>query len=335
MYQFNWKNKKVLVTGAGGFIASHLTEELVKKGAQVTAFVHYNSRNSWGNIDLLDKNIIKNLSVISGDITDPFMMKKTIKGNNIVFHLAALIPIPYSYVAPENYVNINIKGTLNVLEACREDVERMIHTSTSETYGTARFVPINETHPLQAQSPYSATKIAADKLAESYYLSFGLPVSTVRPFNTYGERQSLRAVIPTIISQLLWHDGVLKLGSTTPIRDMLYVKDTAKGFIKIAESKKTIGEVTNIGTGVGVSIKQIIDMACKIMGKKLGSIKIITDQKRVRPGKSEVLKLICDNSKARKLAGWKPEFTLEQGLTRVIDYMKETKHLYKSDIYNI
>lgn len=327
------KNKDVVVTGAGGFIASHLTEELVRRGANVKAFVHYNSRNDWGLLNLVEKDVLEKVEILSGDITDPFFVKNATKDVDIVFHLAALIGIPYSYVAPENYVNVNIKGTLNVLQAGLDnDVSKIVHTSTSETYGTAEYTPIDEAHPLKGQSPYSASKIGADKIAESYYRSFDLPVATIRPFNTFGPRQSARAIIPTIISQVLTKDEI-HVGSLTPIRDLTFVKDTVNGFIEIGTSERSVGEVINIGTGSGVSIGELLQRILTITGKE--DIKVVEDQNRIRPGKSEVMELICDNSKAKQLLEWSPEYTLDEGLTETIEWIREYTNLYKTDMYII
>jgi NAD dependent epimerase/dehydratase len=325
--------KKVLVTGAGGFIGSHLVEDLVQRGYHVKAFVRYNSRNDWGNLETLDKNIFNNIEIINGDITDPFLTDKIVEGVDTVFHLAALIAIPYSYIAPENFVNVNINGTLNILKAClHHNVERLIHTSTSETYGTAIYTPINEKHPLQAQSPYSATKIAADKIAESFYLSFNLPVSIVRPFNTFGPRQSARAVIPTLITQILAKTNFIKLGSLHPIRDFTYVKDTARGFVLAAQINETVGKVINLGTGSGLSIGEIAKQIMKLLNV---SKEIKSDEKRIRPENSEVLKLICDNSMAKKIMGWSPKFSFEEGLKETISYLSSNLNNYKPEIYNI
>lgn len=329
----NWKNEKVLVTGAGGFIGSHLTEQLVSLGADVRAFVHYNSRNDWGNLELIPDEVKEKVEVVSGDIQDPFSVEKAIKDTHIVFHLSALIGIPYSYVAPESYLNVNIKGTLNVMQACmNQDIEKVITTSTSETYGTAQYVPIDEKHPLQGQSPYSASKIGADMIAQSYYLSFGLPVAIIRPFNTFGPRQSARAIIPTIISQVLRNNSI-KTGSLLPVRDFNYVDDTVKGFIKMAESGKSVGEVINIGCGEGITIKELIDQILILMGKE--DVEIIPETKRIRPDNSEVMRLICDNSKAKKLINWTPSFTLEKGLSETIKWMEKHQNIYKPNIYNI
>jgi len=328
----NWGDKKCLVTGAGGFIGSHLAEEMVKLGAKVKALVHYNSRNDWGLLELLPKEIRQELEVVNGDIQDPFMVGKVVKGCNIVFHLAALIAIPYSYVAPESYVNTNVKGTLNVLQACLDEgVEKVVHTSTSETYGTAQYMPIDENHPLQGQSPYSASKIGADKIAESFYLSFDLPVTTIRPFNTYGPRQSARAIIPTIITQVL-SNSELKLGLLIPIRDLTYVKDTVDGFLKIAESDRSVGEVINIGMGIGITVGELAKKIIGLVGK---DVRIVCDAQRIRPEKSEVMELICDNHKAKELIGWKPQYNLEEGLKETIKWIQSNLGLYKAEIYNV
>lgn len=319
----NYSGKKVFVTGAGGFIGSHLTEELVKAGAQVTALVHYNSNSHIANLRFLPKEILDQVEIVFGDIQDGFLMNTLSKGKDIVFHLAALIGIPYSYVAPAAYVSANITGTLNMLEAARaQDVEKLLVTSTSETYGTAIYAPIDEKHPLQGQSPYSATKIGADKIAESYFLSFGLPVCIFRPFNTFGPRQSTRAVIPTIISQVLSDSPEIRLGSLDPVRDMLYVKDTARGYMMAGLNDATSGEVVSVGTGRGVTIGEIVAMVQGICGT---SKEVIAENQRVRPEKSEVMKLICDYSKANKLMGWTPAFSLEDGLKEVVEFMRVNK----------
>jgi NAD dependent epimerase/dehydratase len=326
--------KRVLVTGAGGFIGSHLTEELVREGFQVRALVKYNSRNDWGNIELLPDEIQKEIEIVAGNIEDPFLCQKITHGVSCIYHLAALIAIPYSYVAPDSYVATNIKGTVNILQAAlHNDVQKIVHTSTSETYGTARYTPIDEAHPLQGQSPYSASKIGADKIAESYYLSFGLPVAVLRPFNNYGPRQSARAVIPTIISQALTTTNKkIRLGSLEPVRDLLYVKDTARAFIMVAKSMSTNGEVLNVGFGKGISIG---DLAGKILEQIDPEIEIILDKDRIRPEKSEVMKLICDASKAEKMVGWKPVYDLDTGLGETITFMKKNIGNYKPDIYNL
>jgi len=328
----SFKNKKVLVTGAAGFIGSHLTEELAKRGAKVRAFVHYNSRNSYGNLEFLKKDLLKGIEIHTGDITDPFSVAKAVEGCDVVFHLAALIAIPYSYVAPASYVETNVKGTLNVMHAClAHKVEKVIHTSTSETYGTAIYSPIDEKHPLQGQSPYSASKIGADKIAESFFCSFGLPVATIRPFNTFGPRQSARAVIPTIISQALVSDTI-RLGSLTPVRDFNFVKDTVAGFILVAESDASVGQVINVGSGREITIGELANKIIAIIG---GNKKIATDTTRVRPENSEVMKLLANNSKALSLIGYAPKHTIDEGLSLVIDFVRKNPGFYKTDIYNV
>lgn len=324
---------RVLVTGAGGFIGSHLTEDLVRSGFTVRAMVHYNSRNHWGWIDNLPKDIVADLEVLAGDIRDPFLVRKAVSGCDVVYHLAALIPIPYSYVAPASYIETNIMGLLNVMQAClNEGVTRLVHTSTSETYGTAQYVPIDEKHPLVAQSPYAASKIAADKLAESYYLSFGLPVSVIRPFNTFGPRQSARAVIPTIISQALNGARSVRLGSLSPVRDFTYVKDTARGFMAVAGSDDSIGKVTNIGQGRGITIGELGKRVLSLCGS---SACIDFDIERARPEKSEIFELVCDNTKAAQALGWRPEYSLEKGLQETIEWIRGNTHFYKHMIYNL
>ncbi|WP_425639499.1 GDP-mannose 4,6-dehydratase [Algoriphagus yeomjeoni] len=319
----NYTGKKVLVTGAGGFIGSHLAEELVKAGAEVTALVHYNSNSYTNNLRFLPEEILSQIEIVFGDIQDGFLMNTLSKGKEIVFHLAALIGIPYSYVAPAAYVSTNINGTLNMLEAARsQGVQKLLVTSTSETYGTALYAPIDEKHPMQGQSPYSATKIGADKIAESYFLSFNLPVCVFRPFNTFGPRQSTRAVIPTIVSQVLSDSNEIRLGSLDPVRDMLYVKDTARGFMMAALADSTVGEVVSVGTGRGDTIGEIVDMVQKICGTDK---EVIAENQRIRPEKSEVMKLICDYSKAKRLFDWEPQFSLEEGLSEVVEFMKSNK----------
>ena len=325
--------KKVLVTGADGFIGSHLTEELVRKGYGVKAFVLYNSFNTWGWLDTLPKDIMGHVDVFCGDIRDPNGVRTAMRGVDQVFHLAALIAIPFSYHSPDSYVDTNIKGTLNVLQAARElETQRVLVTSTSEVYGTAQYVPIDEKHPYQGQSPYSATKIGADRLAESFYRSFGLPVSIVRPFNTYGPRQSARAVIPTIISQLLSGKEEIKLGSLTPTRDFNYVKDTAAGFIAIAESDKTVGEEINIATQQEISIGEL---AREIIGQINPNAKIIFDGQRIRPEKSVLYRLLGANSKINVLTTWRQQYTFAQGIGQTIAWMRENLDKYKVDIYNV
>lgn len=329
----NLKGKKVLVTGAEGFIGSHLTERLVELGADVTALVQYNSFNNWGWIDTFDKNVLDSIRVETGDIRELDGMNRIIKGQEVVMHLAALIAIPYSYLSPMAYVRTNVEGTVNVLEACRNhDVQKIVHTSTSETYGTALYVPIDEKHPMQGQSPYSASKIGADKMAESFYRSFNMPIATIRPFNTYGPRQSARAVIPTIISQILDGKEEIKLGSLTPTRDFNYVKDTAEAFVKIAESDKAIGEVINAGSNYEISIGDTVKKIINIIGK---DVKIVCDEERLRPEKSEVNRLWADNTKIKELTGWAPKYSIDEGLKETIEWIKKHMDSYKTDIYNV
>ena len=325
--------KKILVTGSDGFIGSHLTEELVKAGYQVKAFVYYNSFNTWGWLDTLPSGVMKNVEIFQGDVRDPNGVKEAMKGTAAVFHLAALIAIPFSYHSPDTYVDTNIKGTLNILQAAREqDLERVLVTSTSEVYGTAQYVPMDEKHPFQGQSPYSATKIGADRLAESFYRSFQLPVSIVRPFNTFGPRQSARAVIPTIITQLLAGKEKIHLGSLTPTRDFNYVKDTVNGFIKIYESEKTIGEEINIATQHEISIGELSEELIRQINP---NAKIVCDEERLRPEKSEVNRLLGSNKKIKELTDWKPVYSFEEGLSETISFFKDNMDKYKPDIYNI
>ncbi len=324
---------KVLVTGADGFIGSHLTEELVKKGYQVRAFVYYNSFNSWGWLETLPADILKNIEIFQGDIRDPHGVEEAVMDVDVVFHLAALIAIPFSYHMPDAYVETNIKGTLNVLQATRKSgTKRVLVTSTSEVYGTAQYVPIDENHPFQGQSPYSATKIGADRLAESFFRSFQLPVTIVRPFNTYGPRQSARAVIPTVIMQLLSGKQEISLGALTPTRDFNYVKDTVSGFIAIAESEHTIGEEINIAMQKEISIGRLAE---EIIRQINPEAKIICDGQRLRPENSEVNRLMGANEKIRRLTGWKPQYMLEQGIGETIRWMRDHMEQYKADIYNI
>ncbi len=324
---------KALVTGADGFIGSHLVEYLLEKGYNVKAFTYYNSFNSWGWLDTLEKEKLSQIEIFSGDIRDPNGVREAIKGVDEVFHLAALIAIPFSYHSPDSYVDTNIKGTLNVLQACRDfNTSKVLVTSTSEVYGTAQYVPIDEKHPYQGQSPYSATKIGADRLAESFYRSFDMPISIVRPFNTYGPRQSARAVIPTIITQLLSGKEEIKLGSLTPTRDFNYVKDTVKGFYEIAKSNKTIGEEINIATNQEIPIG---DLANEIISQINPNAKIICDEQRLRPEKSEVNRLLGDNTKIKNLTNWQPEYTFKEGISQTIDWIKNNIERYKTDIYNI
>lgn len=333
------KGKKILVTGADGFIGSHLVEELVQRGHEVKAFVLYNSFNSWGWIDTLPASVRSSLEVFAGDIRDPYGVKTAMNGCDVVFHLAALIAIPYSYHSPDTYVDTNIKGTLNIVQAARElGTQKVIHTSTSEVYGTARFVPITEEHPLQGQSPYSASKIGADQIALSFYRSFNTPVTVMRPFNTYGPRQSARAVIPTIISQLARGKYKLKLGALHPTRDFNYVHDTVRGFIAAAEADSVLGEVVNVGSNYEVSIGETVALIAEIMAKE---IEIETEQVRLRPEKSEVERLWADNSKAKRLLGWEPHYGgkagFKRGLEDTVAWFTNSENLknYKADIYNI
>ena len=331
--------KKVLVTGADGFIGSHLTEQLVQQGYNVRAFVNYNSFNSWGWLDQSPKEITKNIEVFAGDVRDPHGVKEAMKGCTHVLNLAALIAIPYSYHSPDTYVDTNIKGTLNIVQAARElGVEKVVHTSTSEVYGTALYVPIDEEHPLQGQSPYSASKIGADQMALSFYRSFDTPVAIIRPFNTYGPRQSARAVIPTIITQLAAGKEKIKLGAISPTRDFNYVMDTVSGFISVMNSEKSIGEVINIGSNYEVSIGDTAKMIAEVMGKK---VEIQTDEVRLRPEKSEVNRLWADNQKAKQLLGWEPQYGgvegFKRGLQETAEWFSNPKNLaqYKADEYNI
>ena len=333
------KGKKILVTGADGFIGSHLSEELIRLGADVRAFVFYNSFNSCGWLDHSSEEIRKDIDVFAGDIRDPHGVRKAMQGCDVVFHLAALIAIPYSYHSPDTYVDTNVKGTLNIVQAARElDIEKIIHTSTSEVYGTAKFVPITEEHPLQGQSPYSASKIGADQIAISFYKSFETPVSIIRPFNTYGPRQSARAVIPTIITQIANGKRKIELGSLYPTRDFNYIKDTVRGFIAVAESDRSIGEVINIGSNFEISIGETAELISDIMDVE---IEFVTDDQRVRPDKSEVERLWADNSKAGELAGWQPEYGgkegFKRGLAETVGWFTDPENLikYKANIYNL
>ena len=335
----NLINKKILVTGADGFIGSHLTEELLKSGCNVRVFVLYNSFNSWGWLDYTPKSLQDNLEIFSGDIRDSHGVQEAMKGCEVVIHLAALIAIPYSYHSPDTYVDTNIKGTLNILQAARKlGVEKVVHTSTSEVYGTARFTPINEEHPLQGQSPYSATKIAADQMAIAFHNSFDTPVAIIRPFNTYGPRQSARAVIPTVVTQIASGQRKIKLGSTHPTRDFNYVKDTVKGFIAVAESDASVGKVINIGSNYEISIGELVELIAEIMQVKL---EIQTEQIRLRPEKSEVERLWADNTRAKKLLGWEPEYAgyegLKRGLTETINWFSNSDNLkkYRPSVYNL
>lgn len=326
-------DKNVLITGADGFIGSHLTEMLVKKGAKVKALSQYNSFNYWGWLE--DIKCRERMEIFSGDIRDPHYCKHITKDVDIIFHLAALIAIPYSYTAPDSYIDTNVKGTLNICQAALENgVKRVLHTSTSEVYGTAQYVPIDENHPLQPQSPYSASKIGADAIAMSFYNAFNLPVTIVRPFNTYGPRQSSRAVIPTIITQIASGQKEIQLGDISPTRDFNFVEDTCRGFIALAECEEAIGQVVNIGSNYEISIKDTLELIKTIMQS---DVKFLTDEQRIRPEKSEVFRLWCDNTKIEKLTGFKPIYTLEDGLRKTVEWFSDPKNLakYKANIYNV
>lgn len=329
------KGKKVLVTGADGFIGSHLVEALLSEGAKVKAFVYYNSANSWGWLDTFPKSKLQEIEIFSGDIRDPNGVRTAMKGADAVFHLAALIGIPFSYNSPDSYIDTNVKGTLNVLQAARDmGTGRVVVTSTSEVYGTAKYAPIDEKHPLQGQSPYSASKIGADKIAEAFHLSFKLPVVTVRPFNTYGPRQSARAIIPTIITQLIKGAGEIKLGALHPTRDLNYVSDTCAGFIALAKCDAAVGKTVNIGSGREITIKALAELIISTMGKKAV---IVADGQRMRPENSEVERLLCDNTQIKALTGWEPAISLEKGLSEAIAWFKDPENIksYKWDIYNV
>jgi NAD dependent epimerase/dehydratase len=326
----NWADKSVLVTGAGGFIGSHLTEKLAAMGANVTAFVKYNSRNDCGLLEMLPKDNLDQVKIIFGDLKDSDAVRLAMNDVDVVFHLGSLIAIPYSYIHPRETIETNILGTLNVLSAAKEcNVEKIIHTSTSEVYGTAKYVPIDENHLLQGQSPYSASKIGADKIAESFYKSFDLPVSTIRPFNTYGPRQSNRAVIPTIITQALTRKNIF-LGSLYPTRDYTFVKDTVGAFIKVAESPNTVGQVINVGSNFEISIKDLTQKIASIIGS---DAKIIVESSRVRPSKSEVDRLRCDNTKAKEILDWEPKIKINEGLKKTIEWIQEHINLYNTEKY--
>ncbi|MDP3541414.1 MAG: SDR family NAD(P)-dependent oxidoreductase [Elusimicrobiota bacterium] len=329
----NWKGTRVAVTGAGGFIGSHLTEELARQGAKVRAMVRYNGAGSRGFLEEAPAALRRRIEVRAGDVRDPHFVEDFCAGQEVVFHLAALIAIPYSYEAPSSYAQTNVQGTLNVLQACRRGrVGRLVHTSTSEVYGTALYTPIDEKHPLQPQSPYSASKIGADALAESFYRSFGLPVTIARPFNTFGPRQSARAVIPTIAAQLLSGAAELRIGALEPVRDFNHVADTVDGFLALAASKRCLGETVNLGSGRGVTIGRTADMLMRLAGRRA---KIRVEKARLRPERSEVYKLICGNAKAKRLAGWRPRRTLEQGLSDVLAYVAAHAERYKPGLYNV
>ena len=329
-----FEGKNVLVTGACGFIGSHLVEELLDQGANVKALVYYNSFNNWGWLDTLENSKKDSIEVISGDIRSNDGLKDAIKGSHVIFNLAALIAIPYSYVSPSSYLKTNVEGTLNVLQlALENNVDKVLQISTSETYGTAQYVPIDEKHPMQAQSPYSASKIASDAIATSFYKSFGLPVTIIRPFNVFGPRQSARAVIPTIISQIISGNKEILLGSPDPTRDFTYVKDTVNGMRRIAENDKTVGEVINIGTGKEVSIKELAFLIKEISNS---DVKFkFENEERIRPVNSEVNRLLCDNSLLQEKVDWIPKIELKEGISETIDWFKENIDLYKSEIYNL
>jgi len=327
-----WKNKNVFITGSGGFIGSHLVEKLLDSGAVVTALVHYNSRNNWGMLESIDAKNNPNLNVVMGDIRDPFLMRSLTQKQDYVFHLAALIGIPYSYVAPNSYIDTNIQGSANLFQACLENkVTKIVNTSTSEVYGTAIYTPIDEKHPLQGQSPYSASKIGADMTAISYANSFDLPITILRPFNTYGPRQSSRAIIPTIISQALTKD-VIEIGSLTTLRDLNFVHDTANGFLKLAESEFDSGEVFNLTSGRQISIGDLVDLIQKVLKT---DIPIVSKTERIRPDKSEVLSLLGDSSLLQNKTTWRPETSLEEGITKTIDFIRTHIGNYKTDRYTI
>jgi len=325
--------KKVLITGADGFIGSHLCEMMVAKGYHVKALAQYNSFNNWGWLE--NVNCKKDIEILTGDIRDPYFCKTISKDIDVIFHLAALIAIPFSYVAPDSYVETNIKGTLNICQAAKENgISKLIHTSTSEVYGTAQYVPIDEKHPLQPQSPYSASKIAADSMVMSFYNSFDLPVTVARPFNTYGPRQSARAIIPTIITQIASGKKEIKLGDTSPTRDFNYVEDCCRGFIMLAESNKTIGEIINIGSNSEISIAETVKLIKELMSS---DVAVINDEQRNRPKKSEVFRLWCDNQKINRLVGYKSQVNIKDGLKKTIDWIIKPENLkiYKSEIYNV
>lgn len=332
-------HKKILVTGADGFIGSHVCQSLVQSGYDVRALIMYNSLNSWGWLDYVPKDIQNSLEIFPGDIRDPYRVNKAVTGCNVIIHLAALVAIPYSYHSPDSYVDTNIKGTLNILQAARHlNVEKVVHTSTSEVYGTAQYVPINEQHPLQCQSPYAASKIAADQLANSFYCSFDTPIAIIRPFNTYGPRQSARAVIPTVITQISGGKRGIRLGSVKPTRDFNYIQDTVRGFIAVAQSDAAIGQVINIGSNYEISIGDLVALIADIMQVK---IEILTEPHRLRPKKSEVHRLWADNVKAKQLTGWEPQYAgmdgLRKGLTETIAWFSNSENLkiYRANIYNL
>ena len=327
-----WTARRVLVTGAGGFIGSHLVELLVREGADVRAMVRYNGRSDPGALSEIERSALSAVDVIHSDVTDAFAVRRAVAGVDVVFHLAALVAIPYSYTAPASFVHTNVVGTLHVLEAVRDFcVSRLVHTSTSETYGTAKYVPIDEGHPLQGQSPYSASKIGADALAESFYRSFGIPVATIRPFNTYGPRQSARAVIPTIAAQVLAGRDPVLLGDLRPIRDLTYVEDTVRAFIAVAATDECVGSVTNVGAGAGIAIGELARLIAELAGRR--DVNIVEDPQRLRPRESEVMELVADVTQARQRFGWQPRVSLRDGLTMTIDYVREHLGRYDAERY--
>jgi dTDP-glucose 4,6-dehydratase len=327
-----WQGRKVLVTGAGGFIGSHLAELLARGGAEVRAFVRYTSRGDHGWLEQASPDTAEAIEVFRGDLANPEAVRSAMRGREVVFHLGALIPIPYSYVHPREFVTANVEGTLNVLEAARhEEPQRIVHASTSEVYGTAQHIPIDEEHPLHPQSPYAATKVGADQVALSYQRSFGTPVVVARPFNTYGPRQSARAVIPTIVSQALSRD-VVELGATSPTRDFLYVEDTAAGIEACADADSVVGEVINLGTGAEISIRDVAERIIELVGRE---VSLTLDEDRLRPSESEVERLVADTAKARRLLAWEPAVELDEGLQRTIDWLSGSLDVYKPSFYNV
>jgi NAD dependent epimerase/dehydratase len=327
-----WRDRSVLVTGAGGFIGSHLVEALIEKGARVRALVRYNARSAIGALSELEPDQLRSIDIIHSDITDPFAVRRAVRDVDVVFHLAALIAVPYSYIAPASYVTTNVVGTLNVLEAVRDcEIPRMVQTSTSEVYGTARYTPIDEAHPLQAQSPYSASKIGADAVAESFHRAFETPVAIIRPFNTYGPRQSGRAVIPTIASQIIAGRDEVQLGDVRPVRDLTYVTDIVRAFLALAENDGCVGRTTNIGSGAGVAIGQIVRQIAQISGRP--DVQVHEEAERLRPPESEVMELVADTSRARETLGWEPRIRLEEGLTRTVEYVAANLGRYDVDRY--